>query len=390
MKANECVEKYDSRIREYVNYSYRQARTVCKTIGEREAGSENEKKLQLHVKEELETCADKVITEDFKFAGDYKLLQSKVGAVLLIIASAVLLFTLLVGYGEILSIVACAFGVLGIIASVSGKVYSSKKLTSTNVYGVKKATGTAKQRLIFVGNADCVRTVKLYSTGIKVMIYISAVVAVVLSALILLQEKQIVSFLPDNSTKYLAIPVCIFLIADILVLLGKYDGVLGGANKNLTGTFTSAAVLKFLKDMNISFENVEIGVLVTGAHEADMSGAKEFIKAHSSEFKDIPTKFICLDCLKEEKDLRIQSSSSVFAAEMLNYSKESGTEIQVKPSSYSTDADVFAKAGFESCAITASNSNTYSEEDTYEDMKIRTIEIVLKCIMWTVFEYNEK
>ena len=60
MKANQSVENYDSRIREYANYSFRQSRNICKTIGKREAGSENEIKLQHHVENELKTCADEV------------------------------------------------------------------------------------------------------------------------------------------------------------------------------------------------------------------------------------------------------------------------------------------------------------------------------------------
>ena len=54
MKARDSVKNYDSKIREYVNYSYRQSKNACKNYTSRPAGSENEKELQKHLVSELE------------------------------------------------------------------------------------------------------------------------------------------------------------------------------------------------------------------------------------------------------------------------------------------------------------------------------------------------
>ena len=390
MRACESVQNYDSRIREYVNYSYRQSRNVCKNIGKREAGSENEKQLQQHIKAELETCADEVISESFRFSNNRKVLQNKVCAAFILLAFALIMAALLTGIYA-MSYASVAVAVIGIILGFSGKLYSPKKLTTENVYGVKQSTGVAKNRIILVGNADCERFTKLISPFLKAMSIFSAVIIIAVSAIVIVQNMGIVSILPEKYYSYASIVICVFSIFNIIGLFGGYCGVSDGANKNLTGSFTSLAVLKFLKDMDISFENTEIGVLVTGAHEADMSGAKAFTEKHSDKLKNIPTKVLCLDCLREENDLRIvpAKTGSAFAKKIMLCSKQAGSEIDIKGEIKNSDAEAFAKTGVEACTITASPSSEKAE-DTYEDMKIKTIETTLKCVMETVFELDSE
>ena len=177
MKAYESVENYDSRIREYANYSYRQSRNVCKNIGKREAGSKEEKDLQLYVKNELETCADTVETEEFKFQKDTRIIQNKVGAIFFILAAALTIASVLMGFA-VLSACGIAAACVGIILSFTGKVYAPKKITSSNVYAIKKPSGEVKNRIIFVSNPDCVRTSKLDSAALKFMCILSGILRI--------------------------------------------------------------------------------------------------------------------------------------------------------------------------------------------------------------------
>lgn len=386
MKANQSVENYDSRIREYANYSFRQSRNICKTIGKREAGSENEMKLQQHVENELKTCADEVKVDEFNFCKDYKILQNKVGAIFFICASAFLLATLLVGI-EFLSLISIAFALVGIVLSLCGKVYASKKLSSKNVYATKKPTGETKSRLILVSNADCIRTTKLDGAFLKAMSIISGVLSIAISVLIFAQKQFAVSIVDIGLYRFLSIPVVVFTIFNIIILFSSYTGVLDGANKNLSGIFTSIAVLKYLKDMSITMQTTEIMVLVTGAHEADLSGAKNFVKEHLQELKNVETKVVCLDCLREEKNLRLEAKSinSKIAEKIKNCAKENGAEIEIQQNTFMSDATVFENNGFDACTLTASEKDVMTQEDTYEDMKIKTIETALRVVMEEVF-----
>ena len=53
MKAEESVKNYPSSLRMYCNYTTREIRKICKTIGPRGSGSESERKAQEHFKAEL-------------------------------------------------------------------------------------------------------------------------------------------------------------------------------------------------------------------------------------------------------------------------------------------------------------------------------------------------
>ena len=392
MRANESVENYDSRIREYANYSFRQSRNICKTIGERQAGSENEDKLQQHIAGEMKTCADRVSVEEFKFAPDHIVLQNKVGALSFILAAAILLFSLLTGFiPAVAGISSIIISIIGIILSFSGKCYAQKKLTSKNVYGVKKSSGKAEKRIILVGNADCMRSRKMAGASLKTLSVLSGIVFLVTGVILFLRGNNITDIISEGYVKYLSIPLCVFVIFDILVLFRKYDSVSAGANKNLSGSFTCIALLKYLKDMNITLERTEVAVLITGAHEASLSGAKAFVKEKASDLKDIPTCVLCLDCLREESDLSIkpQKGGEDLAKTVSLCSKVSGYEISLKDMKYKTDAEAFSKAGIPSCTITAVPEGVDKLEDTYEDMKIRTIETSLKAVMETVFTMDE-
>ena len=46
MKAQESVENYPSKLRESTNFAYRTIIKICREIGPRAPGSENEKKAQ--------------------------------------------------------------------------------------------------------------------------------------------------------------------------------------------------------------------------------------------------------------------------------------------------------------------------------------------------------
>lgn len=62
-----------------------------------------------------------------------------------------------------------------------------------------------------------------------------------------------------------------------------------GANDDLTGCFISMAVVKYMQQHDIRFENTEVWVVLTGSEEAGLRGAKAFCKAHKNELSDVET-----------------------------------------------------------------------------------------------------
>ena len=65
MKASESVKNYPSERRMYANYTLRSIKKVCKEIGGRFAGSEEEKKAIEYMAEDLRTCCDEVGMDEY-------------------------------------------------------------------------------------------------------------------------------------------------------------------------------------------------------------------------------------------------------------------------------------------------------------------------------------
>ena len=384
MKAHESVENYDSRIREYANYSYRQSRNICKNIGKREAGSDEEKQLQEYVKNELASCADEVFEEEFAFQKDTKIIQNKIGAIFFICAAALVICSALLN-AAVLSVCSIFAVIVGIFLSFTGEIYAPKKLSSKNVYAIKKPSSATQKRILFLSNPDCVRTTKLDSPFLKAMCIFSGIITAAIGAVIVFMPQFAKGKIP-----VFAIIVAVMTIFDVIALFSSYTGVLDGANKNLSGIFTSIAVLKYLKDMSISMTSTEIVIAVTGAHEAGISGAKYFVKNHP-ELLEGSTQVVCLDCLREEKNLRIEAdkSNKEFAEKIKLSAKTAGVEMEIKDEGFSSDVSAFKKSQAACCVITASDENFRTQEDTYEDMKIKTIESTLKTIMQETFSLDE-
>jgi Zn-dependent M28 family amino/carboxypeptidase len=61
------------------------------------------------------------------------------------------------------------------------------------------------------------------------------------------------------------------------------------------------AVLLYLKNNNISFENTEVIAVSMGAEEEGLRGSKAFAELHGDEYKNdgVETVFVALDTLRD-------------------------------------------------------------------------------------------
>ena len=69
MKASESNPNYPSKVREMTNYTIREIKKVCKDIGPRPSGEENERKAQDYVADSMSKVADSVVKEKFDGLG---------------------------------------------------------------------------------------------------------------------------------------------------------------------------------------------------------------------------------------------------------------------------------------------------------------------------------
>ena len=270
MKASESVKNYAASVRMYTNYTVREIKKICKEIGPRPAGSESEKKAQEYIVEQMKTCADEVTMEPFKLAPDAFMAWVCMDGIMILIAVLFAMLKIPV-VSLILAAVALAFCIGEFLLYKPFYDFLFPKKTSHNVIGVKKATGELKQRIIFSGHVDSSYEWRYTHLGGPIMLYACGATAVVSLLLVL-----IVSAL--NTFGVLEEGTTIYNILFWAQLIGIPGGIMAilfvnnklcveGANDNLTGTVGSVAILKYLKDNDISFEHTEVIAMSAGSEE---------------------------------------------------------------------------------------------------------------------------
>ena len=395
MKARDSVKNYDSKIREYVNYSYRQSKNACKNYGSRPAGLDNEKELQKHLVSELETCADTVETEGFSFTKTTALSENLFTAIFLVLAVALVIlgFFGIFPNDTIPAIGVAALVILGVANIFTGYTRNilAKKAESENIFAVRKADKEATKRLILLANSDSAPKSKLNTLPFVII----ATIGFVLSIVMMFLNSALDIFTEIPALRFISLGLLVFIPFAIIPVFADSKDFSEGASKNLSGSFASIAVLKYLKDNGIKMPSLEICVLITSAHEYSCAGAKAFAKAHSSDFSNVETVCICLDSIAgAEENLGIIKGKTFEKAVKLitdgaddNESKISDSVLQGK---YISDATAISSMGIDSCTLTSLGSDYAKTPDTFEDMKVKTIETALKTLVSGVFLYEEK
>ena len=408
MRANDCVKNYPSSLRMYTNYTDRKIRSICKEVGPRESGSESERKAQEIVLEDLKTCSDESRIEDFKMS-KYAFMAWVVLDGLFLLAAVGLSFLRL----PIVSV--CLAAAALIILVFEFLIYKEfldpffPKATSCNAVGIKKPTGEVKQRIIFSGHIDSAYEWSFTQWGghgllIGGMIYaVLGLLYVTASSIVQIVSHGIIGGSFEGVSGIMRWAQLAFVPAFILILFfTNFRRPVMGCNDNLTGSITSVAVLKFLQDNDITFENTEVVALTTGCEEAGLRGAKAFVKAHKKELDEIPTAFFGMDTLKELQYM------AIYAKDMTGTVKndprvcalmKKGAELAGLDVPYSTvwlgasDAAQVSKGGVPAACLAAMDPSGpryyHTRRDLPEIMERKTLEKSLDICLQSLFIFDE-
>ena len=94
MKANESIEKYPARVREYTNYALKSTKIVAKNFGPRPVGSEADAKAREYLLSDTAKFCDEAREEKFTCSDKAFMSWVSVGSVLLMISAILFLFGL--------------------------------------------------------------------------------------------------------------------------------------------------------------------------------------------------------------------------------------------------------------------------------------------------------
>lgn len=409
MDFRKLVKDAKKQITDCTKYTVDSIKHVCKEYGPRPCGEESEKKAQEYMMESLREYTDSVTRETFEVHPDAFMSFVPIAGTCLLGSTA----CNILGAFKNKKTAAASFGFIGaLLSGIVGEfvLYKEmldpffKKKESGNVIAVRKARGETKRRIILAGHTDSAPewtyTYALGSHGVITvagyavagLLYTAATSAVILKT----KNKDL--------AKKLSLGQLAFVPAyGLLYKFTNGKKYVDGANDNLTGCFISAAVMKFLDDNDIRFENTEVVAALVGGEEAGLRGSKAYFRAHPELKNDgVETMFFSVDTIRDEdcmmiynKDMTGTVSNDDKACKLVqNAAKKCGYDVPmgVIPIG-ATDAAAASQAGVPSASFVAMDSSParyyHTRLDTADNLVPETIEKTLGITLQTVFDFDE-
>ena len=409
MKAQDSVKNYPSALREMTNFSVRGIKKICKDVGPRPAGSEQEHEAQKLMAAELDGACDKVEIEPF---------DVHPGAFLgWILTDGIMMIAAIVLFFFGMSAIALALCALSLIFAIVEFLLYKKlldpffpKKTSHNVVAVRKPKGEVRRRIIFSGHADSANEWRFtYYGGSKLLVPIIGLsfVGILLGLVLGIWAVAAGHAFSAADSGALNVMRYVFLawipiLFTTLFFENKKRPVMG-ANDDLTGCFISMAVVKYMQQHDIRFENTEVWVVLTGSEEAGLRGAKAFCKAHKNELSDVETVFVGLDTIRDydfaavySRDLTGTVKNDAGACALVKEAaKQTGLDLPYKSVFFgATDAAAVTQAGMKAVSVAAMDPAPakyyHTRLDTADNLDIKTVEAVLGVALETAFLFDEK
>lgn len=409
MKAQDSVKNYPSALREMTNFSVRGIKKICKDVGPRPAGSEQEHEAQQLMAAELDGACDKVEIEPF---------DVHPGAFLgWILTDGIMMIAAIVLFFFGMSAIALALCALSLIFAIVEFLLYKKlldpffpKKTSHNVVAVRKPKGEVRRRIIFSGHADSANEWRFtYYGGSKLLVPIIGLsfVGILLGLVLGIWAVAAGHAFSAADSGALNVMRYVFLawipiLFTALFFENKKRPVMG-ANDDLTGCFISMAVVKYMQQHDIRFENTEVWVVLTGSEEAGLRGAKAFCKAHKNELSDVETVFVGLDTIRDydfaavySRDLTGTVKNDAGACALVKEAaKQTGLDLPYKSVFFgATDAAAVTQAGMKAVSVVAMDPAPakyyHTRLDTADNLDIKTVEAVLGVALETAFLFDEK
>jgi len=402
-------EKAKTDLKILTDFATDSIRHICASFGPRPCGEESERKALEYMYDQLKPYADKVWIENFKCNPDAFMSFVPIAGTCCAAATATnLIAAKKCKKAALGSLALLGTGVTGLV----GEFLLYKKLLdpffkekeSGNVIAVRKARGETKRRIILSGHIDSAPewtyTYKLGSHG-SIYVLVPAILGLVYTtatAAVNLKSKN------KCLKKKLALGQLPFLPAYAgLYAFTNGKKYVDGANDDLTGCYVSAAVMKYLADNDIRFENTEVICMPAGGEECGLRGSKAFFEAHPEYKNDgVETVFISFDTIRDENFMMIYERDMTGMVKndkrvcnlLKNAAAKCGKDVPVGAIPLgSTDAAAASQAGIAAAALVAMDPSParyyHTRLDKADILVPETIEKVIDIALQTVFDFDE-
>jgi hypothetical protein len=365
---------------------------ICKNVGPRESGSEEEIKAGNKIEKELKKFCDDVVQEEYIASPKAFLGGIRYGAFLVVVAICLYWFSLLIdlniikfsrmvslvllGTSFLLTILTVSYFILEVMRYYEAFDFLFPKKKSKNVIGTINPRKEIKRDLIFSAHHDSAYEFNLFyrlkrfgqltiNIGYIGVAFFLMVVAVRLILNIFFIYFEILFFI------FGVFFIALIPIAILYMFFHSYRSVLG-AFDNLSGVAIILGIGKFLSENKSNPEifpnHTRIRLISFAGEEAGLRGAKRYLSRHYDELSKNNTIIVNMDSISKKDDLIILTKEPLIGAKhdphiynsLFNIANE--LDLNVKLSSLAfgaTDAAAFSKKNIS--ATTLSDLNLEEE-----------------------------
>ncbi len=248
---------------------------------------------------------------------------------------------------------------------------------SVNVTALRPCTGTLRRRVFLNGHTDAAWEFPLNYRFGGVVFEIPGVMALV--GVLFYMALAFCALFGAGTWTDLAARWGLLFIPFFLLLAFTCDPkrTVDGANDDLSGCLMGVAVLREMERLGVRLESTEVGVILTGAEEAGIRGAKAWCKAHAGDYSDVPTYIVSFDTIHDPRQLMVNyrdlngtvKADRALGDAFLRAAEEAQVPCKrglVPLMGGATDSAAFTQGGFRSVAVTGLN---HKLEDYYHTRK---------------------
>ncbi|MDO5449219.1 MAG: M20/M25/M40 family metallo-hydrolase [Clostridia bacterium] len=368
MNIKDLVPGAEGKIKDLAKFSVDNIAHLVGTYGPRPCGEKGETDAQLDMLETLKGLADEAYRDTFKVNPDAFMAFVPLAGTCLIGATATSLGAAFTGKKALNAVTGSLVGAA--LSAVVGEfvLYKEfldpffKEKTSGNVYGIRKASGETKKRIIVSGHTDSApEWVYTYKLGSKGVVIVAGYAVVGLVATI---GATVASLVKPDLAKKLALAELAFLPAyGLLYRFTDSKHYVPGASDDLSGSMVAMSVMKFLKENDVRFEDTDVITLLTGGEECGLRGAKAFFKQHPDLVTDnVETAYIGFDTVRDMDFMEIYTgdmsgvvkNDKQVAKLLQNGAKDCGLDVGTGSIPLgSTDAAAASQAGVKASCFVA-------------------------------------
>ena len=389
MKASETSERYAGKLRECCNYAARSAKNFA--AGEnnksRQACGKDEKVLAETLKKDLSSFCDSVSEDTFSVNQKAYIFSNLLIFIFMLLSAAAAICSFFID--DMLLIVATVFSVLSLLAFSGVFGGTSKNVEGINIFAARAPEKDVKHRIILEANLDAPfkRALSPKTSAILKMInFFSIIIYIIFDIVELLITYKKISFGGSDVFVYISFPLAIFAFIPLFIARSvNASASFPGVVDNLVGCYTACGALRYMSEMDLRLKNTELCVLLTGAKNADLKGAKEYCRLHKEADKAVDTVILSIDTVFNAETLAVVSKSGKATDLVAKASENAGVNISstVPKKIIKTGSGRIFKKNHIPCATLTTLGETVPEylgtaKDTEENINVKAIEAVMK------------